>query len=131
MDCTFPAILPGATTGVLVVVKTTSTGRKTLTANVSSPTPDPNGANNSASIEFDVNARRSVIAPGAFCRVPRLSGLTRTSARRALEAAGCRLGRTARKRFRTGRYSRVRLQSIPAGTRVATRTRVNITLRRR
>ncbi|HEX2087456.1 MAG TPA: PASTA domain-containing protein [Solirubrobacteraceae bacterium] len=131
VDCTFPSIPSGATGSVLVVVKAISLGQKTLTATVGSPTPDPNGANNSSELLFDVRARRSVVEPGAFCRVPRLTGLTRTSARRALEAAGCRLGRTTRKRYRSGRYGRVRAQSIPALTRVATRTRVNITLRRR
>ena len=131
VDCTFPAILPGATGTVLVVIRTVATGEKTLTATASSPTPDPNGVNNAAELRFDVAARRTLVAPGTFCRVPRLTGLSRTAARSALEAAGCRLGRTSRKRYRSGRFSRVKVQSIPAGTRVETRTRVNITLRRR
>ena len=131
VDCTFPAILPGATGTVLVVIRAVSTGEKTLTATASSPTPDPNGVNNAAELRFDVAARRTLVAPGTFCRVPRLTGLSRTAARSALEAAGCRLGRTSRKRYRSGRFSRVKVQSIPAGTRVETRTRVNITLRRR
>ena len=131
VDCTLPALGPGAAGSVLVVVKAVSTGPKNLTARVSSPTPDPNEANDAAELTFDVSPRRSVVAPGTFCRVPRLTGLTRTAARSALEAAGCRLGRTSRKRFRSGRYARVRAQSIPAGVRVVTRTRVSITLRRR
>jgi uncharacterized repeat protein (TIGR01451 family) len=131
VDCTFPAIPAGGSESVLVVVRAVATGAKTLRATVGSPTPDPNGENNASELVFDVAARRSVLAPGTFCRVPRLTGLTRTTARRALVAAGCRAGRTTRRRFRSGRYNRVRLQSIPAGTRVATRTRVSITLRRR
>lgn len=131
VDCTFPSIPSGATGTVLVVVRAVSTGRKTLNATASSPTPDPNQANNADELEFDVNPRRSVTEPGAFCRVPSLRSLTRAAARKALEAAGCRLGRTSRKRYRFGSFSRVRAQSIPAGTRVATKTRVGITLRRR
>ena len=131
VDCTFPSIPAGGSETILVVVRAVATGMKTLTATTSSPTPDPNGANNTSELQFDVVARRSVLAPGTFCRVPRLLGLSRTTARRALEAAGCRIGVTRRRRFRSGRYSRVRLQSIPAGVRVATRTRVHITLRRR
>jgi uncharacterized repeat protein (TIGR01451 family) len=131
LDCTIPALIPGATASVFVVVKLVSTGGKSLTANAASPTPDPNGANNGATVEFDVAARRSVVAPGTFCRVPKLTGLSRTAARRALEAAGCRLGRTSRRRFRSGRFSRVRLQSIPAHIRVAAGTKVSITLRKR
>ncbi|MDQ3741094.1 MAG: DUF11 domain-containing protein [Actinomycetota bacterium] len=132
VDCTFPALAAGETASVLVIVKAISLGRKSLTATVGSPTPDPNGANNVAEIVFDVSARRSVVEPGAFCRVPRLTGLTRTAARSALEASGCRLGRTSYKRFRRGvRRGRVQAQSIPARTRVATRTRVNIVIRRR
>lgn len=131
VDCTFPSIPAGGSESILVVVRAVATGLKTLTANVSSRTPDPNGDNNASEVQFDVIARKSVLAPGTFCRVPRLLGLSRTTARRALEAAGCRLGVTRRRRFRSGRYSRVRLQSIPAGVRVATRTRVHITLRRR
>ncbi|HEX8122703.1 MAG TPA: hypothetical protein VF549_15715 [Solirubrobacteraceae bacterium] len=131
LDCTIPSLAPGGTASVFVVVKLVSTGGKTLTATAASPTPDPNGANNSATVEFDVSARRSVVAPGTFCRVPKLSGLSRTAARRALEAAGCRLGRTSRRRFRSGRFSRVRLQSIPAHVRVAAGTKVSITLRKR
>ncbi|HEV2062547.1 MAG TPA: PASTA domain-containing protein, partial [Solirubrobacteraceae bacterium] len=107
------------------------TGPKTLVARVSSATPDPDGDNNEAALVLDVADRRSVLMPGAFCRVPRLFGLSRSTARRAIEAAGCRMGRTTRRRFRSGRYGRVRRQSIPAGTRVATRTRIHITLRRR
>ena len=131
VDCTFPVLPAGATGTLLVVVKTVATGTKTLTANVTSPTPDPNSVNNMNEVEFEVGQRRSVVVPGAFCRVPRLTGLSRTAARRALEAAGCRLGRTSYRRFRTGRTSRVRLQSIPARIRVATGTRVNITIKRR
>jgi uncharacterized repeat protein (TIGR01451 family) len=131
VDCTFPAIPAGGAESILVVVRAVATGAKTLRATATSPTPDPNGENNTAELQFDVVARRSVVAPGTFCRVPRLFGLSRTAARRALEAEGCRLGLTRRRRFRSGRYSRVRLQSIPAGTRVAIRTRVHITLRRR
>jgi uncharacterized repeat protein (TIGR01451 family) len=131
VDCTFPAIAPGGSESILVVVRAVATGARTLTATVSSRTPDPNGANNVSELAFEVKERRSVVAPGTFCRVPRLTGLTRTTARRAIQAAGCRMGRTTRRRFRSGRYSRVRLQSIPAGTRVAIRTRVHITLRRR
>lgn len=131
VDCTFPSIPAGGSESILVVVKAVATGLKTLNATVGSTTADPNGANNTSEMQFDVVARRSVVAPGAFCRVPRLLGLTRTTARRALEAAGCRLGVTRRRKFRSGRFSRVRLQSIPAGVRVATRTRVHITLRRR
>jgi uncharacterized repeat protein (TIGR01451 family) len=131
VDCTLPSIAPGATATVFAVVRAVSTGRKTLTATATSPTPDPNAANNTSEIAFEVGARRSVLAPGTFCRVPRLTGLTRSAARRGLEAAGCRLGRTTRRRFRSGRFSRVRAQSIPAGTRVATRTRVHVVLRRR
>jgi hypothetical protein len=63
--------------------------------------------------------------------VPRLTGLSRAAARRALTAAGCRMGRTSYRRFRSGRRSRVRLQSIPARIRVAAGTRVSITIRRR
>lgn len=132
VDCTFPALGAGETASVLVIVKATSTGRKSLVASVRSPTPDPNDANNSAEITFDVSQRRSVVVPGAFCRVPKLSGLTRTAARSALVAEGCRLGRTSYRRFRRGvRTSRVQTQSIPARTRVATGTRVNIVIRRR
>ena len=131
VDCTFPVIPAGGAETILVVVRAVATGPKALRATVTSPTPDPNAANNEAELQFDVIARRSVLAPGTFCRVPRLTGLTRTTARKALEAAGCRLGVTRRKRYRSGRYSRVRAQSIPAGVRVATRTRVHITLRRR
>lgn len=131
VDCTFPAIPPGGTESVLVVVRAVATGPKTLTARVSSPTPDPNAENNAWELVFDVADRRSVLAPGTFCRVPRLLGLSRTTARRAIQAAGCRIGRTTRRRFGFGRYSRVRRQSIPAGTRVATQTRIHITLRRR
>ena len=131
VDCTFPSIPAGGSETILVVLRAVATGPKTLTATASSPTPDPNGENNASAVQFDVVARRSVLAPGTFCRVPRLLGLSRTTARRALEAAGCRLGVTRRRRFRSGRYSRVRLQSIPAGIRVATRTRGHITLRSR
>ncbi len=131
LDCTLPTVATGATGYVLAVVRATSTGDKAFTATATSRTPDPNEANNSSTLQFDVKARRSVVSPGAFCRVPRLLGLSRTSARRALEAAGCRLGLTSRRRFRSGRVSRVKLQSIPARVRVATGTRVNITLRRR
>lgn len=131
VDCTFPAIAPGAAETVLVVVRAVATGPKTLTARVGSVTPDPNGDNNAHELVFGVSDRRSVLAPGTFCRVPRLLGLSRRTARRAIEAAGCRMGRTSRRRFRFGSYGRVRRQSIPAGTRVATRTRIHITLRRR
>jgi uncharacterized repeat protein (TIGR01451 family) len=132
VDCTFPAIAPGDSEAILVVIKAVATGSRSLTATVSSPTPDPNGANNVSELNFEVQERRSVVAPGTFCRVPRLLGLTRTSARNAIQAAGCRMGRTSRRRFRRGgRFNRVRAQSIPAGTRVAIRTRVHITLRRR
>ncbi len=132
VDCTLPTLAAGETGSVLVIVKAISTGRKSLVANAASPTPDPNGANNSVEIVFDVSQRRSVVEPGAFCRVPRLTGLTRSVARRTLEAAGCRLGRTSYKRFRRGvRSSRVQTQSIPQRTRVATGTRVNIVIRRR
>lgn len=131
LDCTLPSIRAGGTGQVLAVVRAVTTGTKTLTAAATSPTPDPNGGNNTSVIEFDVRARRSVVRPGSFCRVPRLTGLTRTSARRALEAAGCRLGTTSRRRFPSGGYLRVKRQSIPAFTRVATGTRVNVTLRGR
>ena len=131
LDCTLPSIPPGGAGSVLAVVRATSTGRKTVTATAASPTPDPNGDNNSSTLEFDVGPRRAVVQPGAFCRVPRLLGLTRTAARRALQAAGCRLGLTSRRRFRSGGFSRVKLQSIPTRVRVATGTRVNIVLRRR
>jgi uncharacterized repeat protein (TIGR01451 family) len=131
VDCTFPSLPAGAVATVFVVVKAVATGGKTLTATVSSPTPDPNGANNASEIGFEVSQRRAVVEPGAFCRVPKLTGLSRLAARRALEAAGCRLGRTSYRKFRSGRRSRVRLQSIPARVRVATGTRVNITIRRR
>ncbi|HEV3001802.1 MAG TPA: PASTA domain-containing protein [Solirubrobacteraceae bacterium] len=131
LDCTLPAIPAGGTGQVVAVVRAVATGVKTLTTAADSSTPDPNPANNTAEVEFDVRPRRAVVQPGAFCRVPRLLGLSRTAARRALEAAGCRLGLTTRRRFPSGRYSRVKRQSIPARTRVATGTRVNVVLRAR
>ena len=131
LDCTLPSVAAGSAGSIFVVVKAVSVGRKEMSATASSPTPDPISSNNTVETAFEVNARRSVVEPGAFCRVPRLFGLTRSAARKSLEAAGCRLGRVNRRRFRSGRFARVRLQSIPAFTRVATRTRVHITLRRR
>jgi uncharacterized repeat protein (TIGR01451 family) len=131
VDCTFPSIPAGGSESILVVLRAVATGSRTLTATVGSPTPDPNGANNVSELAFDVQERRSVVAPGTFCRVPRLFGLSRITARRAILAAGCRMGRTSRRKFRSGRYNRVRQQTIPPGTRVAIRTRVGIVVRRR
>jgi uncharacterized repeat protein (TIGR01451 family) len=128
LDCTLPTIGAGATGTVLVVVRAVTVGQKELTATASSPTPDPNPNNNADGAAFDVSQRRTTVSPGAFCRVPRLTGLSRTSARRALEAAGCRLGRTLRA-GRSRLRMRVRRQTIPAGTRVIVRTSVGITLR--
>ena len=127
LDCTFPSIAPGTSALVLVVVRAVTVGSKQFEANVSSPTPDPNAANNTAEVTFEVEQRRAVTQPGAFCRVPRLLGLSRAAAKRALVAAGCRLGATLRQGPRV--RMRVRRQHIPAGVRVATGTRVGITLR--
>jgi uncharacterized repeat protein (TIGR01451 family) len=128
LDCTLPSLAPGATGTVLAVVRAVVRGRRDLEATVSSATPDSNPANNTAGVSFEVEERRTTISPGAFCRVPRLTGLSRTAARRALEAAGCRLGRV-RRAGRSRLRMRVRRQTIPSGTRVLVRTRVGITLR--
>ena len=128
LDCTFPSLAPGATGIVLVVVRAATIGNKELGGNVTTLTPDPNPANNAAEATFEVEQRRSVTQPGAFCRVPRLRGLSRRAAKSALTAAGCRLGVTLRQGSPRIRM-RVRRQHIPAGVRVATGTRVGITLR--
>jgi hypothetical protein len=68
-------------------------------------------------------------APAAACVVPSLRGRTVTSAREALAAAGCRLGKATRKASKVRRGRIVR--STPGANRVlAAHARVNVVLSR-
>jgi subtilase family protein/PASTA domain-containing protein len=66
----------------------------------------------------------------AACRVPGLRGKTLTAARRALARAYCALGRTTRAYSPRVRRGRVIRQSVAAARRLATGSRVNVTLSR-
>jgi beta-lactam-binding protein with PASTA domain len=65
------------------------------------------------------------------CLVPRLTGRTLTSARRALQRSGCAPGRIAHTSRRGARAGRVVSQSPKAGRRVREGARVSVVVRRR
>jgi hypothetical protein len=67
-----------------------------------------------------------VVVPGALCTVPSLRGLSLAAATTRLTQAGCRRGAVRGKR---SSRARVRSQTIPARTRVATGTTVGVSLR--
>jgi beta-lactam-binding protein with PASTA domain len=65
------------------------------------------------------------------CVVPKLTGRTLTSARRALQRAGCAPGRIGHTSRRGGQAGRVVSQSPKAGRRVREGARVTVLVRRR
>ena len=62
--------------------------------------------------------------------MPKLRGKSLRAVGSMLRRSGCRIGRIARKRARTGKRGRVVAQTPRAGARRPSGTRVKVTLRR-
>lgn len=96
------------------------------------PAPGPPVAPSSPIASTAPPARVTAAAssrPAPRCRVPKLTGLSRTRAATALRRAGCRLGTVTTPRALRRRSGLVvRRQSRRPGTRVAAGTRIAITL---
>jgi hypothetical protein len=68
--------------------------------------------------------------PAATCKVPKLKGLKKAKAKTALVKAGCKLGKTTKKKAKKGKKGRVTKQSPAAGKVVPAGTSVKLTLRK-
>lgn len=68
----------------------------------------------------------TVPAPAVFCVVPKLKGLTTSSATAALTKAGCAAGKVSKKKATKSKKGKVLTQSVPAATSVKPGTKVAI-----
>lgn len=84
----------------------------------------------SGAISKDAGGTETPEKPSAVCRVPKLTGLTRSAASKRLKSAGCALGKVARRPTAKKRVGRVVGQSRKAGASVAEGTKVNLTVGR-
>jgi hypothetical protein len=109
----------------VVVVRGTKTGTYAVAVGATSTTPDPNPANNVATVAI------KVVTTTKGCKVPSLKGRKKAFASALLKAAGCKLGTTKRKRIKKGKSGRVIAQGKKAGSVVPAGTRVAITLSKR
>lgn len=125
----FSCVLGDFTAGsreAALVVRGTRPGTYNVPVVLSTSSPDPNAANNTALVGIRVVAKVT-----QRCKVPSLKKRTRSLASALLKAAGCRLGKAKSKRVSKGRSGLVVAQSKKAGTSVPLRTKVNITLSKR
>ena len=131
IDCTLDSLVPGASASLVVVLRATSAGEKSVTALVAHTRPDPVAANNAATSAFSVVAPPPGAQPKpvARCRLIRLRGLRLPVVRKVLKAGGCRLGKVKRpKHHRKGRLV-VKSQTRKPGL-LRANTRVGVTLKR-
>lgn len=134
LACSLGSVGAGQSVPIIVIVKATEAGSKSASATVRSATADPSGTNNTASATFAVTAPAAAAPPpvatpvaAKLCTVPKLRGLTRAAAAKALTGAGCKLGKV---RLAGGKLKRkVSAQTVPAGIRVAQGTAIGVTLR--
>jgi hypothetical protein len=125
--CPLGALPAGATRSAIFVVTAASAGAFAVTGAAASDEPDANAGDNQAGATVTFMA-----APKSTrtCKVPSLKALPVGFARRLLAAAGCKLGKTTRKRAKKGKRGTVIKQSrkpkavLPAGSKV------NVTLKK-
>ena len=138
LDCSLGDLPSGGSAIVVAGVRATSAGAKALSATASSTTSERNAADNAAGATLTAVAPPAVAAQAPApvvlprtCRVPKLTGLSRSAAKLVLEAATCRLGSATRQKQKKGTTrgaASVRRQSRKAGTEWPAGTRVNVVL---
>ena len=125
LACPLGTLATNGSVPFVAVVKGASTGAKTLTASIATSDPDSNAANNSASGTVTVEQRVPLV-----CTVPSLKGLTKTIAKRLLEAVHCKLGKASKKKAKKGKRGTVIKQSKKAKTVLPAGSDVNVTLKK-
>jgi Domain of unknown function DUF11/PASTA domain len=119
VTCSLGDLAAGAAKSVDLVVRGRTAGPKAFSVTAAGSAAEQNPADNTASASLDVSAG---------CNVPRVVGRTLAWAKARLAAAGCKTGKISKPKRAKARKLRVRRQAIAAGTRVATGTKVRLTL---
>lgn len=120
--CNLGPLASGASATVTVVVRPRATGTVSNTATVSSATPDPLTANNSATATTTVRALP--------CVVPNVKRKTLAAAKKAIARAHCALGKVRLAYSAKVRRGRVIAQRPAPGTRLRSGWRVNLMVSR-
>jgi hypothetical protein len=125
--CPIGDLASGETTTVTLLVSATAPGTYAVSGVGSSSGPDNNAADNGATANVTF---ASALGKFPACTVPSLKGQPRAFAKRLLGAAGCKLGKVARKNARTGKRGSVIKQGTKAGTVLPFGATVSVTVRR-
>lgn len=72
-----------------------------------------------------------IVVTDERCRVPSVKGLTKSTARRVLEAASCKLGQSRSKSIKKGKVGVVASQGVKAGSVLAKGSAVPVTITKR
>ncbi|HET8535955.1 MAG TPA: PASTA domain-containing protein [Solirubrobacteraceae bacterium] len=124
LACTVGIVAKGASIPFIAVVKGTATGAHTLGASIAASN-DSNAANNAASSTVNVQNQVPLV-----CTVPSLKGATKAFAKKLLAATHCKLGKTSRKKSKSGSRGTVIKQSKKPKSVLPAGSKVNVTLRK-